>query len=135
VVATTTTTRTTETPPPAKTVVPVDDSFSLSTTDGCGGADYVDHAQGTPGAASLDSVVVHDYCKDGHGVKAWVKLDGTALSDKYNGNSQDGAPVTWHPFETLSAGQRITLSVCLVDGSSGNTPAKCAEKTVTLTDD
>ena len=135
VVATTTTTRTTETPPPAKTVVPVDDSFALSTTDGCGGADYVDNAQGTPGAASLDSVVVHDYCKDGHGVKAWVKLDGTALSNKYNGNSQDGAPVTWHPFDTLSAGQRITVSVCLVDGSSGNTPAKCAEKTVTLTDD
>jgi serine/threonine protein kinase len=132
-VVVTTTERTPD--PPASTVTPVDDSFSVSTTDGCGAADYVDRGQGAPGVASLDSVTVHDYCPDGHGVKAWVKLDGTALSNRYNGNSQDGAPVTWNPFGTLKAGQRITVSVCLVDGSTHNPPAKCAEHTVTLADD
>ncbi|MFD2415118.1 serine/threonine-protein kinase [Amycolatopsis pigmentata] len=117
-----------------RTVVPVDDSFSVSTTDKCGVVDFVDHGQGASGSAAQDSVVVHDTCADGHGVKAWVKLDGTALGSRYNGNSQAGAPVTWYPFTTLTAGQRITLSVCLVDGSSGNAPARCGERTVTLVD-
>jgi serine/threonine protein kinase len=117
-----------------RTVVPADDSFSVSTTDKCGVADFVDHGQGAAGQADQDSVVVHDTCADGHGVKAWVKLDGTPLSSRYNGNGQAGAPVTWYPFTTSTAGRRITLSVCLVDGSSGNSPARCAERTVTVAD-
>ncbi len=121
-------------PPVERTVLPIDDSFAISTTDKCGGADYVDHGQGAPGAANLDSVVVHDYCADGHGVKAWVKLDGTPLSSRYNGDGQNAAPVTWNPFTTLNAGQKITLSVCLVDGSTHNPPAKCVERTVALAD-
>ncbi|WAL64958.1 protein kinase [Amycolatopsis cynarae] len=107
---------------------PVDDSFSVSTTDGCGSVDFVDRG------GNNDNALVHDYCADGHGVKAYAWLDGTYLGAAYNGNGEVAAPVTWSPFGSVRGGQHIGLKVCLVDGTDDPTPSRCAERTVTSVD-
>jgi hypothetical protein len=68
------------------------------TTDSCGAVDFVDYGPGAPGGGNNDDyAVVHDYCGDGHGVKAWAWLDGVLIGSQYNGNGLAGAPVIWDP--------------------------------------
>ncbi|MBE8518894.1 hypothetical protein ILP97_15450 [Amycolatopsis sp. H6(2020)] len=115
-----------------------DDSFTVSTTDGCGAVDFVDYGAGAPGGGNNDDyAVVHDYCGDGHGVKAWAWLDGVLIGSKYNGNGLAGDPVVWDPFAAYGnviAGDSVGLKVCLVDGNGDTTPARCASKTRTSVD-
>ncbi|HKS47833.1 MAG TPA: protein kinase [Amycolatopsis sp.] len=107
---------------------PVDDSFTVSTTDGCGAVDFVDRG------GNNDDVLVHDYCADRHGVKAYAWVDGTYLGAEYNGNGEAAAAVTWTPFGKVIGGQRIGLKVCLVDGTDDPDPSRCGERTVTSVD-
>jgi hypothetical protein len=101
----------------------VDDSFSVATTDGCGVAEFVDYGPGAPGGGNNDDyIVVHDYCADGHGVRAYVWILGEYWGDRYNGNGKAGAAVIWDPFKewggsaNLTAGTSFKVEVCLVDG-------------------
>jgi hypothetical protein len=73
-------------------------------------------------------VVIHDYCADGHGVRAHVSVDGRdSWSWQYNGNGLAGAPVVWDPFPNVKADQVVYLVVCLVDGASDPTGSRCGE--------
>lgn len=112
------------------------DNFSAHTTDSghCGYVNFIDYGEGAPGGGNNnDYLVVHDYCADGHGVKAWVwwyDSSGTLLyyGSAYNGNSAAGAPVYWDPFAALGntiKGDRISLKVCLSDGNSDPTASNC----------
>jgi hypothetical protein len=103
----------------------IDDSFVTYTTDGCGAANFVDYGTWPDGSTNDDYAVVHDYCSDGHGVRAYAWLDGFYLGSKYNGNGHAGAPVYWDPFGNVLAGDVVGLQVCLVDGSGDTTPSKC----------
>jgi hypothetical protein len=115
-----------------------DDGFTVYTTDRCGAVDFVDHGAGAPGGGDNDDyAVVHDYCGDGHGVKAWAWLDGTLIGSKYDGGGLAGDPVVWDPFKdygNVLAGDAVGLKVCLVDGTGDPTPAKCASDTHTSVD-
>jgi hypothetical protein len=115
-----------------------DDSFAVYTTDRCGAVNFVDYGAGAPGGGNNDDyTVVHDYCGDGHGVKAWAWLNGTLVGAKYNGSGSGGAPVIWDPFKAygnIFAGDSVGLKVCLVDGDNDPTPAKCASHTHTSVD-
>lgn len=111
------------------------DNFSAHTTGGgCGAVDFIDYGAGAPGGGNNnDYLVVHDYCSDGHGVKAWVWWytdSGTLLyyGSKYNGNGEAGAPVYWDPFASLGntiGGDRVSVKVCLSDGNSDPTVTNC----------
>ena len=103
----------------------IDDGFSVSTTDGCGATNFVDYGTWPNGSTNDDYAVVHDYCGDGHGVRAYAWLNGFYLGSKYNGNGLAGAPVYWDPFGNVLAGDTVALEVCLVDGSGDTTPSKC----------
>jgi hypothetical protein len=109
----------------------VNDDFHASTTDGCGVANFIDYGPGAPGGGNNDDyVVIHDYCADGHGVQAYVKVDDIDfVLGEYNGNGRAGAPVVWDPFlnGNVQAGQSVTLEVCLVDGPADQTPSRCGE--------
>ena len=107
----------------------VNDNFNASTTDGCGVANFIDYGPGAPGGGNNDDyVVIHDYCADGHGVRAYVSVDGRdSWSWQYNGNGLAGAPVVWDPFPNVKADQVVYLVVCLVDGSSDPTGSRCGE--------
>lgn len=115
-----------------------DDSFTVSTTNGCGSVEFVDFGPGAAGGGDNDDyVVIHDLCSDGHGVKAWAWLNGTLLGSQYNGNGLAGAPVIWDPFKSVGnvgAGDAIGLEVCLVDGNSDPTPSGCGSLTRTSRD-
>ena len=115
-----------------------DDSFTVFTTDGCGAVDFVDYGPGAPGGGdNEDYAVIHDYCSDGHGVKAWAWLNGTAIGEQYDGNGLAGAPVIWDPFKpwgNVLPGDAVGLKVCLVDGNGDPSPDKCAEHTQTSVD-
>ena len=116
----------------------VDDGFTVYTTDGCGAVDFVDYGPGAPGGGNNDDyAVVHDYCGDGHGVKAWAWINGVYLGGKYNGSGLAGAPVVWDPFKAYGnviAGDRVGLKVCLVDGDGDTTPSRCVSFTHTSVD-
>jgi hypothetical protein len=98
------------------------DDFSISTTNGCGAVNFIDYGPGAPGGGNNDDyLVIHDYCADGHGVRAWAWLNdpNTPIGTEYNGNGESGAPVIWDPFKAhgnVDAGDQIKLEVCLVDG-------------------
>jgi hypothetical protein len=115
-----------------------DDSFTVYTTDRCGAVDFVDYGAGAPGGGNNDDyAVVHDYCGDGHGVKAWAWLNGILIGEKYNGNGLAGDPVIWDPFKAygnVAPGDSVGLKVCLVDGNGDPTPAKCKSSTHTSED-
>ncbi|GAB1516574.1 hypothetical protein [Actinophytocola sp. KF-1] len=112
-----------------------DDGFTVRTGNGCGTVDFVDYGEGQPGGGSNDDyAVVHDYCSDGHGVKAYAWIDGYYLGSKYNGNGLAGAPVVWDPFGNVVAGEAIGLKVCLVDGADDPTPSDCRSATHTSVD-
>jgi hypothetical protein len=106
-----------------------DDSFGVNTADGCGGADFVDYGTWPNGSTNDDYVVVHDFCSDGHGVKAYAWLNGTYKGSKYNGNGLSGAPVYWDPLGNVGPNDEVGLKVCLVDGDSDPTPFACYSHT------
>jgi hypothetical protein len=107
----------------------VNDNFYAQTTDGCGVVNFIDYGPGAPGGGDNDDyTVIHDYCADGHGVRAWTWLDGVYLGSMYNGNGQAGSPVVWDPYKpygNVGAGDLVELIVCLVDGSGDTTGARC----------
>ena len=100
-----------------------DDRFEVATTDGCGVANFIDYGPGAPGGGNNDDyIVIHDYCADGHGVRAYVWILGEYWGDQYNGNGRAGAAVVWDPFrewggpDNLVKDDFFTIEVCLVDG-------------------
>jgi len=110
----------------------VNDDFSVATTDGCGVAEFVDYGPGAPGGGNNDDyIVIHDYCSDGHGVRAGVWMFGEYWGDQYNGNGLAGAAVVWDPFKewggpgNVTAGTPVRIEVCLVDGPNDETGARC----------
>jgi hypothetical protein len=115
----------------------VNDGFDVWTADGgCGMVEFVDYGEGWPGGGNNDDyLIIHDYCADGHGVKAWAWLtENTSqgslefyLGGRYNGNGEAGAAVLWDPFADLGVegGDKVTLKVCLSDGDSDPTPFNC----------
>jgi hypothetical protein len=110
-----------------------DDSFKVSTANGCGVANFVDYGAGAAGGGNNDDyIVIHDYCSDGHGVRAYATLKfGDAvinLGSQYNGNGLAGAAVIWDPFKewgNVIEGDIVTITVCLVDGASDTTGSGC----------
>lgn len=112
----------------------INDDFEASTTDGCGVVNFIDHGPGVPGNSESndDYLVIHDYCTDGHGVRAWASIDGIPLGSKYNGNGLAGDPVIWDPFKdfdgNVNAGDTVWLRVCLVDGSADTSGSRCDEQ-------
>lgn len=120
---------------PGSCVTPlaVNDGFVVSTTDGCGRADFVDFGPGAPGGGDNDDYIeIHDFCADSHGVKAFATLfrgeDVFNLGSKYNGNGLAGSSVIWDPFKAkgnVEPGDTVELTVCLVDGANDPTPFKC----------
>ena len=111
----------------------VNDNFAASTTDGCGVANYIDYGTWPDGSENDDYVVVHDYCADGHGVRAWAYRNG-AEKTRYNGNGKAGAAVYWDPFGNVKAGDFVELVVCLVDGSGDTSGSKCEYASRTIAD-
>jgi hypothetical protein len=112
----------------------VNDGFAASTTDGCGVANFIDYGTWPSGSENDDYAVVHDYCSDGHGVRAFAYRNGAYLGSKYNGNGLAGAPVYWDPFGNVAAGDFVELEVCLVDGSGDTSYAKCGYASRTSAD-
>lgn len=114
-----------------------DDSFSIYTSNGCGAADYADYGPGAAGGGNNDDyVLVHDYCADGLGVKAYAWQNGEYLGSKYNGNTASGAAVVWDPFidGNVKGGDTVGLKVCLSDGASASTVTKCESWTIKSAD-
>ena len=120
-----------------------DDSFNVSTGDGCGRADFVDFGPGAPGGGDNDDyIVIHDFCSDKHGVKAWAWIDGSSVNHDvggYNGNGLAGDPVIWDPFKQadgtdVKKDQSLRIKVCLVDGASDSTGLSCRELTLVSVD-
>ncbi|GHH88499.1 hypothetical protein GCM10018793_68390 [Streptomyces sulfonofaciens] len=105
------------------------DSFGVNTWglpgNACGSVDFVDNGTWPSGSTNDDYVVVHDWCSDGHGVKAWAWKNGVLLGSKYNGNGLAGAPVYWDPVGNVLPDDTVGLKVCLVDGSADPTPSNC----------
>jgi hypothetical protein len=111
------------------------DSFAVSTTSGgCGAVNFVDYGEGAPGGGNNDDyLVIHDYCADGRGVRAYAWLTPQGESTIYlgahnNTNGQAGEAVVWDPFAAwgnVIAGDKVGIKVCLFD--SDNTLSKCAE--------
>lgn len=111
------------------------DNFQLWTADHCGRADFVDNGPGAPGGGDNDDyIVIHDFCGDHHGVKAWAWINGVTVNGDvggYNGQGLAGDPVIWDPFKhgtatDLLAGDCLGVKVCLVDGSNDSTGVSCA---------
>ncbi|WP_062205284.1 hypothetical protein [Streptomyces sp. NBRC 109706] len=105
------------------------DSFSAWTTGGgCGMLEFVDYGPGAPGGGDNDDyLVIHDYCADGYGVRAYAWLNGYYLGTKYNGNGLAGSAVVWDPYKpygNVYPGDYVDIEVCLVNGSNGS-PVKC----------
>jgi hypothetical protein len=121
----------------------INDDFRASTSNGCGRVNFVDNGPGVPGngESNDDYLVVHDYCGDHHGVRAWAWVkprgfsDYTSLGSRYNGNGEAGAPVYWDPFKDLDpnhgllGGDTVAIQVCLVDGSNGSPRPGCSKVT------
>ncbi|PJE93904.1 hypothetical protein CUT44_32475 [Streptomyces carminius] len=105
----------------------VNDSFSVYTTSGgCGSVDFVDYGEGWPGGGNNDDyLVIHDYCSDGKGVRAYAWVDGVYLGARNNTNGLAGAAVLWDPVGNVTAGEKVGVKVCLFN--SDNTLSRCNE--------
>jgi hypothetical protein len=107
------------------------DSFSVSTTDGCGAVNFIDYGEGADGGGNNDDyLVIHDYCGDHHGVMAYAWIGDLYLGKKYNGNGLAGDPVVWDPFKlygNIFEGDVVGIKACLVDGPDDPTASKCRE--------
>ncbi|MBP0458333.1 hypothetical protein [Streptomyces montanisoli] len=112
----------------------VDDSFAVATTGGkCGQVNFVDYGPGAPGGGNNDDyAVIHDYCSDGKGVRAYAWVDGKYLGAKNNTSGLKGNPVVWDPFGNVKSGSSVGLKVCLFNTS--NTLSNCASYTKTRVD-
>jgi hypothetical protein len=126
---------------PGTAAAAVNDNFAVSTTDGCGVVNFIDYGPGAPGGGDNDDyAVIHDYCADGHGIRAAVWFYGEFWGYKYNGNGQAGAAVIWDPFKdwggsaNLRAGDVVQLEVCLVDGPNDSTGARCRKAVHVMAD-
>ncbi|MGW4021938.1 hypothetical protein [Streptomyces sp. NPDC005009] len=111
-------------------VAATNDSFAVGTTSGgCGVVNFVDYGEGAPGGGNNDDyLVIHDYCGDGKGVRAYAWIDDIYLGAKNNTNGLAGSAVVWDPFKdwgNIIAGDRVGIKVCLFD--SNNTLSRCAE--------
>jgi hypothetical protein len=117
-----------------------EDTFCVLTVWKCkshgaraGRACFVDYGDGVPdnGESNDDYVVIDDFCKDDHGVKAWAWRNGALLGSKYNGKGNNGR-VIWDPYGTgnnIKKGDYIGLKACIVDGPSGAPLPGCTEGT------
>ena len=117
-----------------------EDTFCVLTVWTCkshgaraGRACFVDCGPGVPDndKGNDDYVVVDDFCKDGHGVKAWAWRNGALLGSRYNGKGNNGR-VTWDPYGThnnIKKGDYIGLKACIIDGPSGAPFPGCTEGT------
>jgi hypothetical protein len=108
------------------------DGFTVTTTDGCGSAEFVD--SGTlNGETNDDFVLVHDLCGDGHSVRASAVLIDSlgntfGLGSIRNSSGLAGAPVGWDPFASIGdvlPGDTMIFQVCLVDGADDSNPSNC----------
>lgn len=112
----------------------VDDSFYASTAGGCAVLDFVDYGPGAAGGGNNDDyLVIHDYCADGYGVRAYAWLNGAYLGSKWNGNGAAGDAVVWDPFGNVQGGDTVGIKVCLANGSSGS-PFDCIAVSRTSSD-
>lgn len=94
--------------------------------DPAGVTRFVDYGPGAPGGGNNDDYIeIADQCRDGHGVRGYVWLNGVYLGSRYNGNGVN-TRVIWDPFGNLPAGSRVGLRVCLVDGADDTTPFGCS---------
>ncbi|MCP3766446.1 hypothetical protein [Streptomyces sp. MAR25Y5] len=100
-------------------VAATDDSFEVSTTDGqCGVVNFIDYGPGHEGGGNNDDyLVIHDYCSDGKGVRAYAMHNGKDLGSKTNTNGLAGKAVVWDPFGNVQARDRVGVAVCLVNSS------------------
>ena len=106
------------------------DILEVQTTDWCGTVRFIDYGEGAPGGGPNDDYTeISDNCSDGHGVRAWAWLDGTALGSKYHGGGVTET-VVWDPFGNVAPGGFIGLKVCLVDGADDKTGDECYEASV-----
>jgi hypothetical protein len=123
----------------------VDDSFAVSTTNGCGVVNFIDYGPGWPGDGNNDDyLVIHDYCADGYGVKVWIWLTRRTTAgsltfswERYNGNGLAGEAVLADPWQDqgdVVTNDRIGLKVCLVDGFSDPNPKSCDSRNHTSSD-
>ena len=75
--------------------------------------------------------MVDDFCKNGHGIKAWAWRNGALLGSRYNGKGNNER-VTWDPYgphNNIKKGDYIGLKACIVDGPSGAPFPGCTEGT------
>jgi hypothetical protein len=117
-----------------------EDTFCVLTVWKCpshggraGRACFVDYGPGVEGndKGNDDYVVIDDFCKDDHGVKAWAWRNGALLGSKYNGKGNKGR-VIWDPYgshNNIKKGNYIGVKACIVDGSSGAPFPGCSEGT------
>ncbi|MFE9694714.1 hypothetical protein [Micromonospora sp. NPDC005806] len=110
---------------PSSPAFAANDSFWAYTTDHCGAIEFVDSGTYSDGSTNDDFFKIHDYCTDGHGVRATVVFDYESTYTKYNGLGYAGPPVYWDPWTNVLTGENISMEVCLVDGASDTTGAKC----------
>ncbi|SDC75833.1 hypothetical protein [Streptomyces prasinopilosus] len=110
-------------------VAATDDSFSVGTTGGgCGVVDFVDYGPGHAGGGNNDDyLVIHDYCSDGKGVRAYAWVDGLYLGAKDNTNGLAGSAVIWDPVGNVVPGEAVGIKVCLFNSSG--TLSQCNETT------
>jgi hypothetical protein len=113
-----------------------DDGFEVYTDNRCGSVEYVDYGPGAPGGGNNDDyLLMHDYCSDGKGIKAWVWLPehvGGAYGWKYSSNGLAGAPKFWD-LPNITGGQSIEIMVCLSVGVGG-VATSCNSRTVKSVD-
>ncbi|MEV5019303.1 hypothetical protein ACIGW1_09545 [Streptomyces sp. NPDC053780] len=110
-------------------VAGTNDSFTVSTTGGgCGSVEFVDYGPGAPGGGNNDDyLVIHDYCSDGKGVRAYAWTDNRYHGGKNNTNGLAGAPVVWDPYQgewNVIANDKVGIKVCLFN--SNNALSNCA---------
>jgi hypothetical protein len=118
---------------PARASAAVNESYEHFNSDRCASIEFVD--SGTmDGRTNDDFYLIHDYCADSHGVRAYVKgiqLDEFGNPDsfstsRYSGNGLAGPPLAWDPVGNLIPGEFVETRVCLVDGASDTTPFRCS---------
>ena len=82
-----------------------------------------------------DYVVIDDFCKDHHGVKAWAWRNGKLLGSKYNGRGNNKS-VIWDPYRNdnnVEKGDYVGLKVmyrrwpvrCSLSGLHRGDEAQC----------
>ncbi|MFD7919844.1 hypothetical protein ACFV3R_11535 [Streptomyces sp. NPDC059740] len=102
-----------------------DDSFTVKTNGGCGSVEFVDYGPGAAGGGNNDDyAVIHDYCSDGKGVRAYAWIGSKYLGARNNTNGLNGSAVVWDPFGNVTNGQNVGLKVCLFN--SDNVLSSCA---------